>query len=51
LLNTVGGVLVGLLSALDITIVDVEANAIEVLAADPNVSYIHSTRRYAVPVT
>ncbi len=40
LLNTVGGLLVGVLSNLNIRIVDVEANNVEVLATDPDVSYI-----------
>jgi serine protease AprX len=40
LLNTVGGVLVGILSNLNIRIVDVEAGNVEVLAADPDVAYI-----------
>ena len=40
LLNTVGGLLVGVLANLNIRIVDVEANNVEVLAADPDVSYI-----------
>ena len=40
LLNTVGGLLVGILANLNIRIVDVEANNVEVLAADPNVAYI-----------
>src|SRR6476659_4428165 len=40
LLNTVGGLLVNVLSALNIRIVDVTANDVEVLATDPNVSYI-----------
>src|ERR1041384_7865103 len=40
LLNTVGGLLVSVLSNLNIRIVDVEANNVEVLAADPDVVYI-----------
>src|SRR6185503_14737296 len=40
LLNTVGGLLVGVLSNLNIRIVDVEANSVEVLATDPDVAYI-----------
>src|SRR6185295_11297914 len=40
LLNTVGGLFVGVLAILHIRIVDVEANSIEVLATDPNVAYI-----------
>ena len=40
LLNTVGGLLVGVLSNLNIRIVDVEANSVEVLATDPNVAYL-----------
>jgi subtilisin family serine protease len=40
LLDTVGGLLVGVLSNLNIRIVDVEANNVEVLAADPDVTYI-----------
>src|ERR1043165_8938565 len=40
LLNTVGGLLVSVLSNLNIRIVDVEVNSVEVLATDPNVSYI-----------
>src|SRR6185503_4254508 len=40
LLNTVGGLLVTVLSSLNIRIVEVEAGSVEVLAADPDVSYI-----------
>jgi serine protease AprX len=40
LLNTVGGLLVGVLSNLNIQIVDVEANNAQVIAADPNVLYV-----------
>ena len=40
LLDTVGGLLVGVLANLNIRIVDVEANNVEVLAADPDVAYI-----------
>src|SRR6185436_532971 len=40
LLNTVGGLLVGVLSNLNIRIVDVEANSVELLATDPDVAYI-----------
>jgi hypothetical protein len=40
LLNTVGGLLVGVLANLNIRIVNVEANNVEVLAADPDVAYI-----------
>jgi subtilisin family serine protease len=40
LLDNVGGLLVGVLSNLNIRIVDVEANNVEVLAADPDVTYI-----------
>src|SRR5687768_14072281 len=40
LLETVGGLLVGVLANLNIRIVDIEANSVEVLAADPSVSYI-----------
>src|ERR1043166_8564719 len=40
LLNTVGGLLVNVLSALNIRIVDVTANDVQVLATDPSVSYI-----------
>src|SRR5689334_18780146 len=40
LLNTVGGLLVSVLANLNIRIVDVEANSVQVLAADPTVSYI-----------
>lgn len=40
LLNTVGGLLVSVLANLNIRIVDVRANDVEVLAADPNVAYI-----------
>ncbi|HEY3579577.1 MAG TPA: S8 family serine peptidase, partial [Pyrinomonadaceae bacterium] len=40
LLNTVGGLLVNVLSALNIRIVDVTANDVQVLASDPSVSYI-----------
>jgi serine protease AprX len=40
LLNTVGGLLEGVLSLLNIRIVDVQVNDVELLATDPNVSYI-----------
>ena len=40
LLNTVSGVLVGLLSNLNIRIVDVTANAVPVLLNDPDVTYV-----------
>jgi subtilisin family serine protease len=40
LVQTVGGVVVGLLSNLNIRIADVEANSVELLAADPSVSYV-----------
>ncbi|HEX6718166.1 MAG TPA: S8 family peptidase, partial [Pyrinomonadaceae bacterium] len=40
LLNTVGGLVVGLLSNLNIQIVDVQVNAVETLAADSSVAYI-----------
>jgi subtilisin family serine protease len=40
LLNTVGGLLEGVLSLLNIRIVNVQVNDIELLATDPNVSYI-----------
>ena len=40
LLNTVGGVLVGLLSNLNIRIVEVTANSVPVLIADPDVTYV-----------
>src|ERR1044071_6455621 len=40
LLNTVGGLLVGVLANLNIRIIDVEANNVEVLATDPDVAYI-----------
>src|SRR5215510_8980099 len=40
LLNTVGGLLVSVLSSLNIRIVDVQANSVQVLATDPSVSYI-----------
>src|ERR1041385_8455268 len=40
LLNTVGGLLVSVLSNLNIRIVDVQANDVDVLASDPDVSYI-----------
>jgi hypothetical protein len=40
LLNTVGGLRVNVLSALNIRIVDVRASDVEVLAADPSVAYI-----------
>src|SRR6476661_2071359 len=40
LLNTVGGLLVSVLSNLNIRIVEVEANSVEVLASDPDVAYI-----------
>lgn len=48
LLDTVGGVLVGVLADLNIRIVDVQANDVEVLASDPNV---RSTRLFAAQVT
>jgi len=40
LLDTVGGLLVSVLSNLNIRIVEVEASNVEVLAADPDVAYI-----------
>src|SRR2546423_1426232 len=40
LLNTVGGLLVSVLSNLNIRIVDVQANDAEVLASDPDVTYV-----------
>src|ERR1044072_4871478 len=40
LLNTVGGLLVTVLSNLNIRIADVEANDVQVLATDPDVAYI-----------
>ena len=40
LLNTVNGLLVSVLSNLNIRIVDVEANSVELLATDPNVAYL-----------
>jgi subtilisin family serine protease len=40
LLQTVGGLVVGLLPNLDIRIADIQANSAEVLAGDPSVSYI-----------
>src|ERR671939_1265827 len=40
LLDTVGGLLVSVLANLNIRIVDVEANNVEVLASDPDVTYI-----------
>src|ERR1043166_4694159 len=40
LLNTVGGLLVTVLSTLNIRIVDVQASSVQVLATDPSVSYI-----------
>src|ERR1041384_7569266 len=40
LLNTVGGLLVSVLSNLNIRIVEVQANDVEVLASDPDVAYI-----------
>src|SRR5215213_2358520 len=40
LLDTVGGLVVGLLSNLNIRIVDVSANGVPLLAADPDVAYI-----------
>ena len=40
LLDAVGGVLVGLLSNLNIRIVEVTANAVPVLLADPDVTYV-----------
>src|ERR1044072_7871603 len=39
LLNIVGGLVVSVLSALNMRIVDVTANAVQVLAGDPSVSY------------
>src|SRR3954447_25195762 len=38
LLNTVGGLLVSVLSNLNISIVEVQANNVDVLASDPDVS-------------
>ena len=38
LLNTVGGLLVSVLSNLNIRIVEVQANSVEILAADPDVA-------------
>src|SRR5215467_2511572 len=40
LLNTVGGLLVNVLSSLNIQIVDVAANDVQLLAADPSVAYV-----------
>ena len=40
LVQSVGGVVKGLLSALNITLVEAPANSVDVLAADPSVSYI-----------
>jgi len=40
LLQTVGGVVQGVLSSLNITLVDIQADSVDVLAADPSVSYI-----------
>src|SRR6185369_6512295 len=40
LLNTVGGLLVSVLSNLNIRIVEVQANNVDVLASDPDVAYI-----------
>src|SRR5687767_11684230 len=40
LLNTVGGILVGLLSNLNICIVDTVASSVEQIAADPDVTYV-----------
>src|SRR6185503_15402324 len=40
LLDTVGGILVGLLSNLNIRIVEVTANSVPVLIADPDVTYV-----------
>src|SRR5687767_13170075 len=40
LLNTVGGVLVGVLSNLNIRIVDTVASTVEEIAADPDVTYV-----------
>ncbi|HEU4794070.1 MAG TPA: S8 family peptidase, partial [Pyrinomonadaceae bacterium] len=40
LLNTVGGLLEGVLALLNVRILDVRVNDVEVLATDPNVSYI-----------
>ena len=51
LLDTVGGLLVGVLSNLNIRIVDVEANNVEVLAADPDVAYISLDARCAAQAT
>ncbi len=40
LLQTVGGVVVGVLQNLNLQIVEIPANAADVLAADPNVTYV-----------
>ena len=40
LLDTVGGVLVGVLSNLNIRIVDTAANTVDQIASDPDVTYI-----------
>src|SRR6185369_15352827 len=40
LLNTVGGLLVSVLSNLNIRIVEVQANNVDVLASDPDAAYI-----------
>jgi subtilisin family serine protease len=40
LIQTVGGVVQGLLTSLNITLVKVPAHSVDVLASDPNVSYI-----------
>ena len=39
-MQTVGGLLQGVLLALNITLLDVRADSVSVLAADPSVSYI-----------
>src|SRR5687767_10258646 len=45
LLQTVGGVLVAVLSNLNVIIADVQANSVEVLASNPDVTYISLDNR------
>src|SRR6185503_20091052 len=40
LLQTVNGILVATLSSLNIQLVNIQANSVDVLAADPSVAYI-----------
>ena len=48
LLNTVGGLLVNVLSNLNIRIVDIEANNAALLAGDPSVAYVSLDNNLAV---